>query len=89
MRIGIHTGTVTVGNIGAPGHINYTIIGDAVNIGERLEQLGKEIYPTGTDVSILISGDTARDLGDSFDPIPAGRFELKGRASEIEVFKLL
>lgn len=88
MRIGIHTGNATVGNIGAPGHINYTIIGDAVNIGQRLEQLCKEVYPPETEVSILISGDTARDLGDSFDPIPVGHFELKGRAGDIEVFKL-
>ena len=88
IRIGIHTGNVTVGNIGAPGHINYTIIGDAVNVGQRLEQLGKEIYPPDTDVAILISGDTARDLGDAFDPVPVGRFALKGRDGEVEVFKL-
>ena len=89
IRIGIHTGDVTVGNIRTPGRINYTIIGDAVNVGKRLEQLGKEVYPPGTDVSILISGDTARDLGDAFNPIPAGRFELKGREGKIEVFRLL
>ena len=88
MRIGIHTDNATVGNIGAPGHINYTIIGDAVNIGQRLEQLCKEVYPQGTEVSILIRGDTARDLGDTFEPIPVGGFELKGRAGEVEVFKL-
>ncbi len=88
IRIGIHTGDVTVGNIGAPGRINYTIIGDAVNIGARLEQLGKEIYPSGTIVSILISGDTARDLGDEFKPISVGLFKLKGREGKIEVFSL-
>ncbi|MCP4008142.1 MAG: hypothetical protein GY726_01360 [Proteobacteria bacterium] len=88
IRIGIHTGDVTVGNIGAPGRLNYTIIGDAVNIGARLEQLGKEIYPYGTVVSILISGDTARDLGDEFKPVSVGQFKLKGREGEIEVFSL-
>ena len=90
VRIGVHSGRATVGNIGAPGRLNYTIIGDTVNIGERLEQLGKEVYPPGTDVSILISGDTARQLGEGFAPapVPAGRYRLKGRAGEIEVFRL-
>ncbi len=90
VRIGIHSGGATVGNIGAPGRLNYTIIGDTVNIGERLEQLGKEVYPPGTDVSILISGDTARQLGEGFvpAPIPTGLHRLKGRAGEIAVFRL-
>ena len=60
-----------------------------MQLGIRLEQLGEEIYPPGTDVSILISGDTARDLGDEFEPIFAGRYELKGRAGGTDVFKLL
>ncbi len=89
IRIGIHTGTATVGNIGAPDRLNYTIIGDAVNIGERLEQLGKEVYPAGADVAILISGDTKRGLGKGFRTIAAGKYTLKGRAGETEVFKLV
>jgi class 3 adenylate cyclase len=89
IRIGIHTGPATVGNIGAPGRLNYTIIGDTVNIGQRLEQLGKEIYPGGAEVTILISGDTARQLKTDFKPVAAGRRKLKGRAGEIEVFKLV
>jgi len=89
IRIGIHTGNATVGNIGSPGRINYTIIGDSVNIGQRLEQLGRQIYPPGTDVSILISGDTAKELSDAFKPVSAGWFELKGRDGEVEVFRLL
>lgn len=89
IRIGIHSGKVTVGNIGTPDHLNYTIIGDDVNVGSRLEQLGKELYPEGTEVSILISGDTQRDLSDEFHTEFAGRYELKGRAGEVEVYKLI
>ena len=80
---------MTVGNIGTPGHLNYTIIGDDVNVGSQLEQLGKEMYPPETEVSILISGDTAGDLTDAFTTEFAGKFELKGRAGEVEVYKLI
>ncbi|MFT4730659.1 MAG: adenylate cyclase [Granulosicoccus sp.] len=88
IRIGIHTGMATVGNIGAPGRLNYTVIGDTVNVGQRLEQLGKEIYSQSNEISILISGPTARHLDSSFTPVAAGNFKLKGRVGEIEVFKL-
>ncbi|MBT5039461.1 MAG: adenylate/guanylate cyclase domain-containing protein [Rhodospirillaceae bacterium] len=88
IRIGIHSGSATVGNIGAPGRLNYTIIGDTVNIGQRLEQLGKEIHPDGTEISILISGDTAGKLGPGFAPASVGRHKVKGRVGEIEVFEL-
>ena len=89
IRIGIHTGMATVGNIGAAGRLNYTIIGDTVNIGQRLEQLGKEVYPAGTEVSILVSGDTTQKLKTDFKPVAAGHHKLKGRVGEIEVFKLV
>ncbi|MFT6877027.1 MAG: adenylate cyclase [Granulosicoccus sp.] len=89
IRIGVHTGIATVGNIGAPGRLNYTIIGNTVNIGQRLEQLGKEVNPQGSEVSILISGDTADKLGPDFKSVEAGRYKLKGRIGEVEVFKLV
>lgn len=88
IRIGIHTGLATIGNIGAPGRLNYTIIGDTVNIGKRLEQLGKEVYPCDNDVSILISGETAEKLTSVFTPISVGRHKLQGRVTEIAVYKL-
>ena len=88
IRIGIHTGMATVGNIGAPGRLNYTVIGDTVNVGQRLEQLGKEIYSPSNEISILISGPTAKHLDSSFNLLSAGDFKLKGRVGEIEVFKI-
>ena len=88
IRIGVHTGSATVGNIGAPGRINYTIIGDAVNVGQRLEQLGKTLYPEGSEIAILISGATASKLGPEFHPTPVGRYPVKGRTGEIDVCSL-
>ena len=42
VRIGLHSGPVVVGNIGAPGRVNFTVVGDTVNVAQRFEQLGKE-----------------------------------------------
>ena len=89
IRIGLYSGTVTVGNIGAPGRMNYTIVGDAVNVAQRLEQLCKEVYPAGTEVAILAGDATVADLGPGFGPVSIGARRLRGRAEEIEVFRLI
>ena len=47
VRVGIHTGPALVGNTGAPGRVNYTLVGDTVNVAARLEQLSKDIAPDG------------------------------------------
>ncbi|MER9861806.1 adenylate/guanylate cyclase domain-containing protein [Mesorhizobium sp. M0185] len=53
VRIGIHTGSVIVGNIGASDRVNYTIVGDTVNISQRLQELGKLLAPdTATAIAI-------------------------------------
>ena len=89
LRIGIHTGPVVVGNIGAPGRINYTAIGDTVNISQRLEQLGKQVDDGTGDCVILIGADTARLLSAADgQPTPLGAFALRGRGTETEVYRL-
>ena len=88
MRIGIHSGDATVGNIGSSSRVNYTIIGDMVNVGQRIEQLGKVLAPKGATVAILISETTRADLGADFSPRPLGRHKLRGREGEMEIFAL-
>jgi adenylate cyclase len=88
MRIGIHSGDATVGNIGSASRVNYTIIGDMVNVGQRIEQLAKVLAPKDQAVAILISESTRTDLGPEFSPRPLGRHKLRGREGETEIFAL-
>ncbi len=87
MRIGIHSGDATVGNIGSSSRVNYTIIGDMVNVGQRIEQLGKVLVKDQT-VAILISENTRADLGPEFAPRSLGRHKLRGREGDMEIFAL-
>jgi adenylate cyclase len=88
IRIGIHTGPVVVGNVGWPGRINYTIVGDTVNTCQRLEAMGKEM-DQGVAVTILISGATAARLDDGFTIERAGTFRVRGRNEDLEIYRLV
>ncbi|WP_244425910.1 adenylate/guanylate cyclase domain-containing protein [Mesorhizobium amorphae] len=87
VRIGIHTGSVIVGNIGASDRVNYTIVGDTVNVSQRLQDLGKQLDPDAA-TAIAISGETASRLDEEFETIPAGKHRLRGRGEATEVFQL-
>ena len=87
LRIGIHTGRVIVGNIGGGDRQNYTLVGDNVNVGQRLEQLGKS-FMEERKLIVLASEKTVTSSGmvDSFEP--AGSQMLRGRETPISVFAL-
>jgi class 3 adenylate cyclase len=87
MRIGIHSGDATVGNIGSSSRVNYTIIGDMVNVGQRIEQIAKVLVKDES-VAILISETTRADLGPEFAPRSLGRHKLRGRVGDMEIFAL-
>lgn len=87
VRIGIHTGAVIVGNIGASDRVNYTIVGDTVNVSQRLQDIGKLLEP-GATAAIAISGETASRLDEQFETIPAGEHLLRGRGETTEVFRI-
>ena len=94
LRIGVHSGPAVVGNIGAPGRVNYTLVGDTVNTAQRLEALGKEVTAAAAavdagDVVVLLSGETAAALDEAFPLQALGRHELRGRGGSVEVYRLL
>jgi adenylate cyclase len=82
-RIGVHAGSMFLGNIGAGDHYEYGPTGDTVNTASRLDNLNKML---GTE--ILVSEDAISGLA-SFVTRKAGTFRLKGKVQPIAVYELL
>jgi adenylate cyclase len=86
IRIGLHTGLAIAGNVGAPGRVNYTLIGDTVNAAQRLEQAGKEI-DTQAECIVLASAATVARLPADIPRNPLGELELRG-IGMYEIYRL-
>ena len=84
IRIGIHSGEVVVGNVGSETRTKYAVIGDAVNIAARVEQMNKKLH-TG----VLFTGATVSRLGTPRDDVKSlGKQAVRGRAEDVEVFTI-
>jgi adenylate cyclase len=81
--VGINTGPMSVGNMGTSARFDYTVLGDQVNLGARLEGLTKEYG-----VDILVGEDTAKAAGGRFVFREVDLVRVKGRAGAAPVYQL-
>jgi len=82
-RIGLHSGDILLGAIGAMDHYEYGPLGDIVNTVQRIESLNKQLH-----TRILVSEEVIGQL-DGFLARELGRFRLKGKIESISIYELV
>jgi adenylate cyclase len=81
LGIGVNTGRVVAGSIGGAGRLNFSVIGDAVNVASRVEAATRS-----TGDAVLVTADTCERLSEDFELERRGERELRGLERPIELF---
>jgi adenylate cyclase len=79
--IGVNTGSVMVGNVGDAQRMDFTAVGDAVNVTDRIQGLA-------AGGELLVGAETAAQLGQSFTLVDLGTQAVKGRVAPVHVFRV-
>jgi class 3 adenylate cyclase len=81
LRVGVNTGPAIVREMGGPGHVAYSVVGDSVNVGARLEAHA----PVG---GVLIGAETYRRLPDGAEAESMPGLRVKGKRDPVDAFVL-
>lgn len=84
MGMGIHTGTMVFGGIGSPQKIDFTVIGDNVNLCARIETLTRQF-----NTDLIISEETYNKVQEIVKVKPLGSIQVKGKVKPVSVYEVL
>ncbi|MDQ2676688.1 MAG: adenylate/guanylate cyclase domain-containing protein [Actinomycetota bacterium] len=79
--VGVNTGRVVAGAVGGAGRLNFSVIGDAVNVAARVEEATRDL-----ERDVLVAESTAEALGDAVELESVGSWDLRGVPDRVELF---